>query len=102
MRVVPPAIRNLVRDTKTYRIDSSIQTGRKHGMFLLDESLFKLWKDGLVEKEETLLRSSKPAELAARVAPAEKGISEDEEEELEDEEADFDDEEAEEAPPPRR
>src|SRR5207244_5022658 len=54
MMVVTPAIRNLIRENKTYRIDSSIQTGRKHGMFLLDESLFKLWKDGLVEKEEVL------------------------------------------------
>src|SRR5205085_9756340 len=74
MMVVTPAIRNLIRENKTYRIDSSIQTGRKHGMFLLDESLFRLWKDGVCEKEEILLRSSKPAELAARVAQAEKGI----------------------------
>jgi twitching motility protein PilT len=101
MMVVTPAIRNLIRENKTYRIDSSIQTGRKHGMFLLDESLFKLWKDGLVEKEEVLLRSSKPNELAARIAAAEKGIFEDEDEEYEDdddeEEEDDDDE-----PPPRR
>jgi len=40
MMVVTPAIQNLIRENKTYRIDSSIQTGRKHGMFLLDESLF--------------------------------------------------------------
>src|SRR5262249_43607434 len=52
MMVVTPAIQNLIRENKTYRIDSSIQTGRKHGMFLIDESLFKHWKDGLCEKEE--------------------------------------------------
>jgi twitching motility protein PilT len=102
MMVVTPAIRNLIRENKTYRIDSSIQTGRKHGMFLLDESLFKLWKDGQVEKEEILLRSSKPAELAARIAQAEKGIFEDEEEEYEEEDEDFEDEEEEEEEPPRR
>ena len=51
MMVVTPAISNLIRENKTYRIDSSIQTGRKHGMFLLDESLFKLWKNGVVEKD---------------------------------------------------
>src|SRR5262249_57676959 len=44
MMVVTPAIQNLMRENKVYRIDSSIQTGRKHGMFLLDESLFKLWR----------------------------------------------------------
>src|SRR5947207_3028661 len=30
MLVVTPAIQNLIRENKTYRIDSSIQTGRKH------------------------------------------------------------------------
>src|SRR5262249_48090626 len=105
MMVVTSAIQNLIRENKTYRIDSSIQTGRKHGMFLLDESLFKLWKDGLVEKEEILEQSSKPAELAARVANAERGLADDEEyeEEEEDEyEEDDEDEDEDEEPPPRR
>jgi twitching motility protein PilT len=91
MMVVTPAIQNLIRENKVYRIDSSIQTGKKHGMFLLDESLFKLWRDGLVEKEEILLRSSKPAELAAKVAAYEKGLYEDEDEEAEDEDEDEED-----------
>src|SRR5207248_1017102 len=67
MMVITPAIQNLIRENKTYRIDSSIQTGRKHGMFLLDESLFKLWRDQLCDKEECLIRSNKPAELAAKM-----------------------------------
>jgi twitching motility protein PilT len=90
MMVVTPAIQNLIRENKTYRIDSSIQTGRKHGMFLLDESLFKLWKNGQVDKEEVLMRAGKPAELAAKIAQAEKGIYEDEEDEYEDEDEDED------------
>lgn len=98
MMVVTPAIQNLIRENKVYRIDSSIQTGRKHGMFLLDESLFKLWKEGLCEKEEVLSRSSRPAELAAKIALAERGQLEDEDEtededdEDEEEEEDEDDE----------
>src|SRR5690242_18760257 len=63
MMVVTPAIQNLIRENKTYRIDSSIQTGRKEGMFLLDEALFRLWRDGVCDKEECLVRSNKPAEL---------------------------------------
>jgi twitching motility protein PilT len=103
MMVVTPAIQNLIRENKTYRIDSSIQTGRKHGMFLLDESLFKLWRDGLVEKEECLLRASKPAELAAKIGQAERGVfDEDEEDEDEDEEDEDDDEEDDDEDPPRR
>jgi twitching motility protein PilT len=87
MMVVTPAIANLIRENKTYRIDSSIQTGRKEGMFLLDEALFRLWKTGQVEKEEVLVRAQKPAELADRIAQAEKGDDDEEEiEEVEDDE----------------
>ena len=110
MMVVTPAIQNLIRENKVYRIDSTIQTGRKEGMFLLDESLYKLWKNGLVDKEELLLKSSKPQDLAAKIRQAEMGIfDEDEEmdegEEYEDEDEDQDDDdedEDEEEEPPRR
>ncbi|MBA2225964.1 type IV pilus twitching motility protein PilT [Thermogemmata fonticola] len=106
MMVVTPAIRNLIRENKTYRIDSAIQTGRKHGMFLLDESLFRLWKEGLCDKEEVLLKSSRPNELAAKIEAAERGMEEDEEYEDEeyDEDEDFEDEDEddEEETPPRR
>src|SRR5580698_553645 len=89
MMVVTDAIQNLIRENKVYRIDSSIQTGRKHGMFLLDDNLFNLWKNGLVEKEEILLRAKKPQELSAKIASYEKGAVEDEE--FEDEEYEDDD-----------
>jgi twitching motility protein PilT len=94
MMVVTPAIQNLIRENKTYRIDSSIQTGRKEGMFLLDENLFKLWRDRLVDKEEALSKSNKPAELAARMAMFEKGVddgSDDDEDNDEDGDNDDDD-----------
>ncbi|MER3415067.1 MAG: type IV pili twitching motility protein PilT [Gemmataceae bacterium] len=86
MMVVTPAIQNLIRENKVYRIDSSIQTGRKHGMFLLDESLFRLWREGLAEKEEVLMRAARPSELAQKIALVERGIYEEEQEELEEEE----------------
>jgi twitching motility protein PilT len=92
MMVVTPAIQNLIRENKVYRIDSSIQTGRKHGMFLLDESLFKLWKEGLSEKEEVLLRASKPQELAAKIAQAERGVFDEDEYDEDDDEYEDDDE----------
>jgi twitching motility protein PilT len=102
MMVVTPAIQNLIRENKVYRIDSSIQTGRKHGMFLLDESLFRLWKDGLCDKEEVLLKSNKPAELAAKIAQAERGVFDEEDEEEEDEDIDEDEYDEEEEERPRR
>ncbi len=93
MMVVTPAIQALIRENKTYRIDSSIQTGKKDGMFLLDETLFRLWKEDLVAKEEVLLKSSKPADLAARIRHAELGELEELEDDDEDEEDEDDDEE---------
>jgi twitching motility protein PilT len=86
MLVVTPAISNLIRENKTYRIDSSIQTGRKHGMILLDDSLFNLWRQGLVEEEEVLFKARKPNDLRERIELAKKGIFEDEIEEEEEEE----------------
>jgi twitching motility protein PilT len=100
MMVVTDAIQNLIRENKVFRIDSSIQTGRKHGMFLLDDSLFKLWKDGLCDKEEVLLRSKKPVELAAKIAQAERGIYEDDD--GEDGDGDDDDDDDDDGPPRRR
>src|SRR5262249_51599120 len=91
MMVVTPAIANLIRENKTYRIESSIQTGRKHGMFLLDEHLFRHWRNGLVDKEECLMRAQKPSELAAKIAQAESGAYEDEDEDEDEDDEDEDD-----------
>jgi twitching motility protein PilT len=109
MMVVTPAVQNLIRENKVYRIDSTIQTSRKEGMFLLDESLFRLWRAGLVDKEDLLLKSSKPQDLAAKIAMAEKGLLEEEEdmededeEEYEDEDEDEDEEEEEDQRPRHR
>ncbi len=86
MLVVTPAISNLIRENKTYRINSSIQTGRKHGMILLDDNLFNLWRQGIVDEEEVLIKSHKPKDLSERIELAKKGIFEDEEAEEEEEE----------------
>ncbi len=102
MMVVTPAIQNLIRENKVYRIDSALQTGRKEGMFLLDESLFRLWKDGLCEKEEVLLKSSKPNELAAKIAQAERNELDDEDDEDGGDEDDDDDDDDDDAPRKKR
>jgi twitching motility protein PilT len=80
MLVVTPAIANLIRENKTFRITSSIQTGQKIGMQLLDDHMFKLWQAGLVEKKDILFRSNNPEDLAGKIARAERGILEDEDE----------------------
>jgi twitching motility protein PilT len=80
MLVVTPATANLIRENKTYRINSTIQTGAKLGMQLLDDHMFKLWKSGAVDKREILTRANSPDELAAKIARAERGLLEDEDE----------------------
>jgi twitching motility protein PilT len=91
MMIVTPAIANLIRENKTYRIDSSIQTGAKDGMFLMDDSLFRLWREGLCEKEEILLKAAKPGELAVRIRAAEEGQLDDDDDDEEEEDDDDDD-----------
>ena len=62
-----PAICNLVRENKTYRIDSSIQTGKKYGMQLLDEHLWKLYDTGIVSGDECLEKARFPADFQAKM-----------------------------------
>ena len=83
--VVTPAIANLIREAKTYRINSSIQTGRKFGMQLLDDALFSLWKNEICEEDTVVIRSNQPGELKARIARAKKGLLDDDDEEEEEE-----------------
>jgi twitching motility protein PilT len=78
MLVVNPAIANLIRENKTFRITSAIQTGAKHGMQLLDDALFSLWKDNVCSKEDVLGKANNAAELSARIANAERGVFDDE------------------------
>ena len=61
--VVTPAIANLIRENKTYRIDSSIQTGKKLGMQLLDEHLWQLYDTGRITLQEMLDKSRQTGSL---------------------------------------
>jgi len=44
-------VAGIIRDKKTFQIPSLIQTGKKVGMQLMDESLMQLLKDGLISQE---------------------------------------------------
>jgi len=61
--VVTPAISNLIRENKTYRINSSIQTGKKLGMQLLDDHLWDLYDTNKINLEEMLDKANAPATL---------------------------------------
>ena len=71
--VITSAIGNLIRENKVYRITSSIQTGRKLGMQLLDEHLFKLFAENKISYEDALDHAQHPADLRDKVEGFKKG-----------------------------
>ena len=75
--VVTPAIANLIRENKIFRITSAIQTGAKQGMNLFDDALFKHWKNEVVTAEDALGKAHSPDDLALRIANARKGMFDD-------------------------
>ena len=88
MLVVTPAVSSLIREAKTFRINSTIQTSRKFGMQLLDDALFDLWKKGICEEKDVVVRSNNPGELKAKITMAKKGLLSDDEESEDDDEWD--------------
>ena len=68
--VVTPAISNLIRESKTFRIDSAIQTGKKFGMQLLDEHLWNIFGKGIITAEEMIENSRNPDDLKERIRKA--------------------------------
>jgi twitching motility protein PilT len=87
MLVITPAIANLIRENKIFRITSAIQTGAKYGMQLLDDCLFRYWKEKKITKEDAMGKCNRPEDFKNRIARAEAGMAD--EENAEDEEEDF-------------
>ena len=77
--VCTSAISNLIRENKTFRINSAIQTGAKFGMQLMDDSLFHLWREEKITVEDALAKSQRADDLAQRIVNAKRGIFEDDE-----------------------
>jgi twitching motility protein PilT len=75
--VVTSGIANLIRENKTFRIGSAIQTGAKFGMQLMDDALFKLWAEEKCTIEDILGRAHNADDLAKRILNAQRGIMED-------------------------
>ena len=63
---VTPGIQNLIRENKSFRIDSEIQTGKKYGMELLDDNLWRHYQAGRISAEETIDKSKNPTLMVDR------------------------------------
>ncbi|HZZ43429.1 MAG TPA: type IV pilus twitching motility protein PilT [Tepidisphaeraceae bacterium] len=67
---VTPGIQNLIRENKSFRIDSEIQTGKKFGMQLLDDHLWTLYQTGKISAEEAIDKSKNPGSMVDKLQRA--------------------------------
>ena len=68
--IVVPAIANLIREGKVFQIPSIMQTGKRYGMCLMNESLLDLVKRKVVEPQEAYAKAVDKAGLASMLRRA--------------------------------
>jgi len=64
MLMVSPAIRNLIREGKTFQIQSLLQTGASSGMLTMENSLKGLVEKGWISVEDAIEHCFDPKEMA--------------------------------------
>jgi twitching motility protein PilT len=52
------AVRNCIRENRIYEIPNIIETSRRFGMHLMDNSIAELCANGLIDREEAVVRST--------------------------------------------
>src|SRR5881398_3681071 len=62
-----PSIAALIRDNKTFRIQSDIQTGAKYGMVTLVSFLVEKYQQGMISQEEVITKSQDPSTILAKL-----------------------------------
>src|SRR5437868_177917 len=62
-----PSIQALIRDNKTFRITSDIQTGAKFGMVTLDANLMSLYERGLISYGDLITKAQDPQSILAKM-----------------------------------
>ena len=62
-----PSISALIRDNKTFRINSDIQTGAKYGMVTLDGFLMEKYQAGLISQNEVITKAQDPTSILAKM-----------------------------------
>src|SRR3954454_387595 len=67
---VTPGIQNLIRENKSFRIDSEIQTGKRYGMQLLDDNLYMNFQAGKISAEEAIDKSRNPGMMVDKMQRA--------------------------------
>lgn len=68
--IVTPAVANMVREAKTFKIDSAIQTGKRFGMQLLDDHLWDLYSRGIIAAEEAVDKAKDDVAMIEKIREA--------------------------------
>ena len=58
-----PAVKNLIRENKTYQIDNIMQTSKKIGMQTLDDAIYDLYMRGKIDAEHAINFAQDPVGL---------------------------------------
>ncbi len=61
--IATPAVRNLIRESKTHQLSSMMQTGKKYGMQLLDDAIMQLYKKGWISPDDAYSKSNDKAQF---------------------------------------
>ena len=70
-----PSIGALIRDNKTFRLNSDIQTGAKYGMVTLDSFLLDKYMAGMIAREEVITKAQDPITIQAKLQELELAAS---------------------------
>ena len=62
-----PAIKNLIRESKTHQITSIIQTSRKAGMQVMDDAIYDLYLKRKIDAEQALKYAQNPVALERKL-----------------------------------
>ncbi len=63
-----PAIRNIIRESRTFEIPNVIDTNRQMGMVSLDNSIAELYFNGLISREDAVAQAAYPDKLERQLA----------------------------------
>lgn len=61
------AIKNMIRDNKTYQIENAIQTSSSEGMISMDQSLIKLYQQGKITKNTAISYAINPEQVIRKL-----------------------------------
>jgi twitching motility protein PilT len=63
-----PAVRNIIREARTFEIPNVIDTNRQMGMVSLDNSIAELYFNGLISREDAIAQAAFPEKLERQLA----------------------------------